>query len=375
MAEPYPTPAEVADIAATADPILRNYRITTGYWRISRAFRQRVPGGANWCAFGTWASRQAGCSIRKEDVQRTVARKLRARLEQRPILLEVHQALRIPESRIARLAGELSQGLPGIDRTADALARGNQQIFGEIGDAFVRYMDGRAAGGASFATSLRPGPPPAGQDLLRTAFGYYATAEQEHGHGARAQLILLANLQIAYHEQTMAQPLVREAMDASLLDIRDIRRTVLARIEEMLEQSPLGAVRTGIGNRLINQLADELSEELRSIVRLVITDRLMSIELPGERMLRLGTDITADFPPSLVSLSHRDLVTQLAALDPSPASTVASRSVDWSVLADRMHYLADFFRCYQEDDTLFDAPFSDEAIANIEAARLPAGGV
>ena len=89
----HPSLAAVADIASTSDPVQRNCRITLGYWRLALAVRALLPGGVNWCGFGTWASKQAGQSIRQEDVEKLVARTLRARLEQRPLLAEVHQAL------------------------------------------------------------------------------------------------------------------------------------------------------------------------------------------------------------------------------------------------------------------------------------------
>ena len=388
----HPSLAAVADIASTSDPVQRNCRITLGYWRLALAVRALLPGGVNWCGFGTWASKQAGQSIRQEDVEKLVARTLRARLEQRPLLAEVHQALRIPEQKVLRLAGVLSRDLPGVARTAAALALGNQQIFAEIGAAFAGFLatlaadPGDASAGtsahttpdalAAFLASFRPGPPPDGQDLLRSAFTHLAAAitDDAAGPAVRAQRLLLANLQIALHEQTRAQPLVREAMDAAMLDVHDTRRRVRLRLEELLDSSPVGSVRTGVGFQLLNSLTDEISGELRAVVRAVITERLMSIELPGGRVLRLGRDVPGIMPASLTNPSDPDLVAQLAALDRDPASTRGSRSRDWSVLADRMNFLADFFRCYQEDDTLFEAPFDEATTAAIDRGQpAPAG--
>lgn len=365
---PSPTVGDVAAIAATAEPILRNHRITVGYWQLSRALHGRLPGGANWCAFGTWASRQAGCSIRKEDLERAVARRLRARLDGRLILREMHQLLRIPEQRVARVAGNLSQGLPGIDRAADALARGNQLIFAEIGREYARFL---AGDDAAFDAAFRPGPAPAGQDLLRSAFGHYSRAIAANDGVARAQYIFLANVQIALHEQTMAQPLIREAMDASLLDLVEARRLVLARLQELVAGSPIGVIHTSTAQRVLHAAAEQISEELRTVVRIVITERMMGIELPGNRRLRLGDDVVGAFPASLQSLSDPDLRQQLARLDTTADSTTGSGARDWANLADRMHYLVDFFRCYQEDASLFDAPFTDAQLAAIEAGASP----
>ncbi len=359
---------DVANIAATAEPILRNHRITVGYWRLAQAMRERLPGGASWCAFGTWASRQAGCSIRKEDVERAVARRLRARIADRFILREVHQLLRIPETRLARVAGNLSQGLPGIDRAADALARGNQLIFAEIGHEYARFL---AAGGARFDDGFRPGPAPQGQDLLRSAFHHYAQAETTADPALRAQRLFLGNVEIALHEQTMAQPLIREAMDASLLHVVEARRLVFARLEELVAGSPIGVIHTSTARRVLHSAVDEISEELRAVLRTIVTERMMGIELPGERRLRLGSDVVAPFPASLLALSEPALLRRLATLDLTPNSTTGSGTVDWANLADRMHYLVDFFRCYHEDASLFDAPFTDVQLAAIDAGALP----
>ena len=63
-----PTVTEVDDIAAIGDPVVRNLRITQCYHELSHAIAARVSPGANWCTFATWASRQAGQTIRGEDV-------------------------------------------------------------------------------------------------------------------------------------------------------------------------------------------------------------------------------------------------------------------------------------------------------------------
>lgn len=364
----YPSLAQVAAIADAGDPVRRNYRITVGYWRLALAMRDRLPGGATWCAFGTWASRQAGRSIRKEDLEHAVAERLRAKLERRPILRDAGRVLSLGEGALSRLIGSASQGLPGIDRASAALASGNARIFREIGHAFSRYLTTDAP---VFGDGFRLGPPPDGQDLLKAAFAHYASAEHADDRGAPAQFIFLANVQAALHEQTVAQPLIREALDAALLDIADTRRTVVARLDAILADGPIGVVHTGLGQRVINGLADAISEELRAITRIVITELMMSIEMPNGQTVRLGADVPAAFPPSLATVTNQALATQLAALDRTPNSTIGSGTVDWSNLSDRMHFLADFFRCYQEDGSLFDPPFSDEDLQAIERDGLP----
>src|SRR3954451_19338809 len=63
-----PTVADVERIAALGDPVVRNLQITQCYCELSRTFAGLTGGGpANWCTFATWASRQAGETIRQED--------------------------------------------------------------------------------------------------------------------------------------------------------------------------------------------------------------------------------------------------------------------------------------------------------------------
>ena len=72
---PVPTVADVERIAALGDPVLRNLQITQCYCELSRLFAARTGGEpANWCTFATWASKQAGQTIRKEDLRRAFER-------------------------------------------------------------------------------------------------------------------------------------------------------------------------------------------------------------------------------------------------------------------------------------------------------------
>ncbi|WP_121353683.1 hypothetical protein [Flavisolibacter nicotianae] len=68
-----PSVADVERIAAQAIPVLRNLQITQCYCELSASFAHRTGLVANWCTFATWASRQAGQTIRKEDIQRSMA--------------------------------------------------------------------------------------------------------------------------------------------------------------------------------------------------------------------------------------------------------------------------------------------------------------
>lgn len=369
------TASDVQRIAQIGEPILRNLSITAAYGALSRGMADWLPGAANWCTFATWASRQAGCSIRKEDVARLVARRLQTRLAARPVLRRLAEAFDLPVDRLAVAIGDLSQALPGVDRTSDAVARGNLKVFEEIGLEFARFLEAaglpdRDAAIGAFIASLRSGPPPDGQDLLKRAFSEYVMAHRQPAGAARAQQILLANILIGLHEQTRLQPEILEAMDAAMLDVADTRRRVFSRIQEVLT-APLLLGRTGTGRDLLNRSADEIAVELRAIVRALTTDRLMTIGLPEDRALQLGRDVVGSYPSSLTTLANADLLVLLAEYDETPDSTHGSGALDWSVLGQRLHFIADLFRAYQEDETLLAPPFSPAQLDAIAAGRVP----
>ncbi|TVL99981.1 MAG: hypothetical protein CV087_15775 [Candidatus Brocadia sp. WS118] len=69
---PIPAITEVDRIAAIQDPIIRNLQITQCYHELSAVLAERTRLSANWCTFATWASKQAGQTIRTEDLVRSL---------------------------------------------------------------------------------------------------------------------------------------------------------------------------------------------------------------------------------------------------------------------------------------------------------------
>ncbi len=63
---------DVDRIADLNDPIVRNLQITQCYYEISQAVARFAGTSANWCTFATWASKQAGQTIRAEDLVRAL---------------------------------------------------------------------------------------------------------------------------------------------------------------------------------------------------------------------------------------------------------------------------------------------------------------
>lgn len=74
----YPDEAEVTRIAAIEDAAVRNRQITGAYWRLSHEIKRRILGQANWCTFASWASQQAGVTIRHEDMTQLLRERLQS---------------------------------------------------------------------------------------------------------------------------------------------------------------------------------------------------------------------------------------------------------------------------------------------------------
>src|SRR5215217_2839946 len=186
-----PEPAELRRTAAMRDPVLRNLEITHCYWRLAQAVARRTGVGANWCTFATWASKQAGSTIRGEDAEEL----LRIRLGRRAEFLHpiqslwrwlLRRGLLDPTSRFGRFVAELHTPFDALERASDAVARGNRKVFEEIGLEFARFLEecpADAPVGApevqAFVASLEPGEPPDGQQYLRQAFERYQRQSAE----------------------------------------------------------------------------------------------------------------------------------------------------------------------------------------------------
>jgi len=384
-----PTVADVERITAIADPVLRNLQITQCYHELAVAMAGLTGPGANWCAVATWASKQAGQSIRKEDLQRALQRRLRGSSDAN----EAAQAMAAASRDIAGQEGRSVTGAvealwqalspaSAFERTADAVARGNREVFEEIGYHFARFLaqfgDGQPDDGklAAFCQDLQPGGPPDGQRYLRQAFRHYHRAWTAGDERARAQWMLLANLEIGFHEQTRLQPQIVEAMNAPIYDPRLLRR----RLVEELFPNPAARLRyvlAGLAGRVrpLLQARDDLAGEVMRVARLVVTERMMTLAMPDGQTLQLGHDLPGGFPDLLSTVELPELAALLGQVDPTPDSPLETGAEDWGRLPDRMHFIADLFRAYHLDSHLFDPPFNPGQVADLTAGRLPQGNL
>jgi hypothetical protein len=384
-----PVVADVDRIAAHADPVVRNLQITHCYHRLSRALAARTGGAANWCTFAVWASKQVGQTIRQEDLARTVERLLKSSPEAAASVDLMVRSLRraVPREVLDRAHALVRQAVvttARLDDVSAASARGNLKVFEEIAREFARFLtefgdgttgqDERRIG--EFCDALRPGEPPEGQRYLRQAFTRYHRAMATRDQKRRAELLLLANIEIGLHEQTRLQPEIAAALEAPVVDPRELERRLFDLFlpgNRVVRWLRLGLL-TVLGRRAAVRIAGEqLADQARVLVRRAVTKHLMTLALPGGELLDLSEDLPATFPPLLAELSDPELLALLKVVDPTADSLLGTAARDWADLPDRMHYIADMFRCHALRGDLLDPPFTAEQVEALVEGRLPVG--
>jgi len=353
-----PTVADVERIVAIRNPVIRNLEITYSYSRLAAACARRNGEGANWCTYATWASRQAGGTIRGEDLLENLERCFgRSRWVLHPIATLWRRILRRglfqPETRLGRLAAELHTPFDAFERASDAVARGNLKVFEEIGLQFARWLGGDQ---------------PEGHPLLRQAFGHYDRLRLERDPGKRAELAFLGNLKIGLHEQARLQPQILEALDAAFQAQEDLgRRTLRAlfpsapRWWQALE-APAAAL-TGLSARALQRSSSRLARE-------VITESLMVLALPG-RVLALGRNLIDAYPHELLEPTDPELKELLARFEPVPPAPDDCGVRDWSDLHQRMHFIVHLFRVFHFDEKLSDPPFTPAEVGSFKRGVIP----
>jgi hypothetical protein len=221
------------------------------------------------------------------------------------------EGLRLPGNR---------EGLQGLSALVALQVRRRRQqwsllfarwltLFPDIHSVTDPEMDG-------FGQSLKPGPPPDGQDVLKQSFGNYRAAALSTDPKEKAELMFLVNVQIGFNEQTRLQPDIKTALDGALLepgDLTDLLMKTLTgrqgRIAKSLEkvfhghESPLG--------KIVMVLAHDVQQQVRTLV----TEQIMSLWLPPDTMVQLGRDLGRPFPEDLQKLTSPDLLHLLAGFE------------------------------------------------------------
>lgn len=380
--------AEVERVAGLSDAVMRNLLITQCYHELSLRIASRTGPCANWCTFAAWASKQAGRTIRKEDLSRALDSAVDLEKAGAEAARTVQNAarrlgLRINQQDLLTLLWKAYDPQAAFERSGAAVARGNLKVFSEIARAFAQFCAERLADPVydpaaidQFSQRLRPGDPPEGQGYLRLAFGHLYRALFEIDESIRAQLILLSNLLIGYHEQVRLQPDILEALSAPVVAPRDFAR----RLIEALDPGGWAGRCGWTALRWLGWLTDfdraaaVYTEGAQRQVQYVVTQSLMSIDLAGRR-LPLSADVPGDFPPALRRLTQSDLLDLLARIDPTPDSPLQSGARFWGDLPERIHFIADMFRRFETEADLLGPPFTAEQTRALKEGRLPEGSL
>jgi len=269
-----------------------------------------------------------------------------------------------------------------VNRAGDAISRGNKKVFEEIAREFALFIAAcfndvafLQSGIDNFCKHLQPGLPPNGQDYLRKAFCCYYQALFEDDVKKKTELNLFANLQIGFHEQNRLQPEIAEALNASAIDVQMVKSELFSHLfsgSNFFTRIRLFFQRL-FGKTALDETIESLLGHIQNRVRIILTAQLMTITLPPDNRIHLGEDLTIQFPDDLRQLTNPDLLALLAEIDPTANSVLESGATDWADLRERMHFIADLFRCYHESKELFEQAFSNEQLEALKNGRLPEG--
>ena len=382
-----PTIADVERISGIPDPVIRNLNITQCYYELSKAMEELIGINPNWCTFAVWASKQAGQSIRHEDVNRTFEYYFSHSPEIKSILKDfslVGSIKNLPE--IQKTIDSILQVI-NIDNifeaSAIAVAYGNKKVFEEIGKEFARFLDVFRSENDftqeninKYCEVLKSGDPPDGQRLLREAFTAYCEAKFMSDTKNKSEVVHYANLLIGFHEQTRLQPEIVEAMTAPLKNVNDLRYIIF---KQFLPGGWLHIryfLSRVFGIKFpLDKLLDQLIELAKKHARAVITRFMMSLYIPGCPVLRLGENLNRALPAQLLQISNEKLKELLFKIDPTPDDLKESGAKDWGNFEDRIHFIADFFRCYYDYQNLFDSPFLDDQVTILKQRKRPSGNL
>ncbi|MCG8418119.1 MAG: hypothetical protein MJE77_09280, partial [Proteobacteria bacterium] len=392
-------------IVAIEDAALRNVHITNVYHNLSVGM-SRLLGRTNlsWCAFATWSSRTVGSFIRGEHVPpilHTIADKLDRVLAP---LRHGLGALWRPVAGAPWLAAFVNRVKREI---AGHVGAGNRMVFADIAPLFARMVE--TFGGASncdatsrqttrsefltepssraaeysidrLVSSLQSGTMSQdGHDLLIAAFRNYYRAMFEPDPKHKAELILLANNQVGYHEQSRLQAPIEAALNMPMASIVDIvTQAVVDTLQAATNRFAVQRLRGHI-RPIVSCTLAPIAGWLQRTWRTFATRWLMRLDLP-ERSLSLGQDLpnccqSAMFPARLTHIKNPQLRSLLTELDFTPNSTAGSGAVNWADLGQRMNFIVDLFRTRQLDHSLYREPFPRKQLRagpkTLRVARAP----
>ena len=337
---PLSNPEWVEAIISNPNPVERNLQITQSYHQFTLDFREWVDrDNVCWCAFATWASRQAGHFIRNEQVPEALLELLGLDPDGKPAPKPWYWFL-IPK-RLLQSPLVLRYARVTVEDTSKHIADGNRLVYTKLARLFAGFLE---------MVRNQPSPDPArmqaflddaaidsstGEGLVK-AFRYYYRVLSEKDPKVRAELMYAANLLIGQHEQI--------------------------RLQEAIEGALTAPLHQGIIGWISRHLFRSFFERMELDWKKIATRMMMTMDTPTG-VFRLGDDVPPlpdgkQYPELLETLTLPELVPLIEQLDYTPDALKGSAAADWTSLNDRLNYILDLFRSRQQDASLFAEPFS-----------------
>lgn len=366
-----PTDEVIQAVVDQQELIRRNLQITLNYHRLSLGMREVVSADdLNWCCFGVVASKTAGQVLRHELLPRPLKSAMIRAAGYENTGLFFYDAL--GHGGLENLDDDDNSYLAKVlKRLSLLVSAGNIAIFSELSPLFAKFIrtfaDSQAANESAIqrflSETFRPGRAEVGgQDHLIEAFRAYYRARFETDRKRKTELIFLANILSGLHEQIRVQRFIEESL-ALPVDLLFEAHMIDRQTHE-------------------DRIADLIRKQARGISRQVmlqsITQMLMFVWLPT-RKLKLGenvvapTGVTASFPRDLLTLEDPRLRQVVGRFDVGLNTVSGSAANDWANLRERMTFIMDFFRSHQKYMRLYDPPFLESQIADIDANQVPGG--
>lgn len=363
------TKEQVDAILGQKNLLVRNLQITVGYYKVGRGMRKFISDrDVNWFGFGTYASKTAGRAIRHETLPGPIKSAMVRAAGYDNTYMYLHDVLETAEDPSKQNPDNLVWKV--LSQVSLLLSQGNLLIFKELAWIFVDMM-------ATFSNDWQPDDTKwgafldkhckigaieeGGQDLLRESLSYFYQSRFETDDKKKAELILMANLLIGFHEQTRLQPVIEKAL-AVPFDI--FTKGLIPDDDEKPDNLPQKISRRTIGFS-------------RKMVLRSVTKMLMSYTLPT-RELKVGIDLVAptgmiNFPPELLTIENPRCKELVMTFSTGMDTISGSAAHNWGNLMDRMNFLVDFFRSYQHYKPLLQKPFLDNQMSVIESGQFPGG--
>src|SRR5688572_20934851 len=153
-----PSQTKIAEIiAASANPSLRNLRITACYAELSRVIAASIgPENVNWCTFATWASRTAGRFIRLAGLDERIRAAVDEALGSSASIDTVWNRLRHVPGGIAFVHERVIEAAKNLATEMSAeVAAGNLTVFAELAPLFSAMLSAMKKGKTSRSVAAR----------------------------------------------------------------------------------------------------------------------------------------------------------------------------------------------------------------------------